>query len=126
MDLSSRSTFKELMSLSSLTFSANGAPRNYSNVKIDLSSEVGYKVGSTAPSIKTNYGATGGTSVATSVYNHDSAVETINSLPDCSAVSNPSNPTNIIYFKTGAGSATAGGSISNLTSAEIAVATNKG
>ena len=126
MDLSNRSTFKELMSLSSLTFSANGAPRNYSNVKIDLSNEVGYKVGSTVSSIITNYGATGGTSVATSVYNHDSAVETINSLPDCSAVSSPSNPTNIIYFRAGAGSATAGGSISDLTPAEIAVATNKG
>ena len=59
-------------------------------------------------------------------YNHDSAVETINSLPDTSAVSDPSAPTNKIYFTGAAGTNTDGGAISNLTAEEIAVATNKG
>ena len=54
-------------------------------------------------------------------YNHDSAVETINSLPDCSAGSN-----NVIRFEGVCGSATDGGAISNLTADEIAVATAKG
>ena len=56
-------------------------------------------------------------------YNHTSAVETINSLPDTSAVS---NGTNKIQFCGASGSATDGGAISNLTSEEIAVATAKG
>lgn len=56
-------------------------------------------------------------------YNHDSAVETINSLPDTSAVS---NGTNKILFLGASGSATDSGAISNLTSAEIQVATDKG
>lgn len=55
-----------------------------------------------------------------SVYNHNSAVETINSLPDTSAYG-----TNTITFKGDAGSAT-GGAINTLTEEEIAVATAKG
>lgn len=54
-------------------------------------------------------------------YNHDSAVETINSLPDCSAYG-----TNTIKFKGAAGALTDGGAINTLTEAEIAVATAKG
>lgn len=54
-------------------------------------------------------------------YNHDSAVETINSLPDCSATG-----TNTIKFKKAAGSKTDGGAIENLTAEEIAVAAAKG
>lgn len=54
-------------------------------------------------------------------YNHDSAVETINTLPDCSATG-----TNTIKFKGTAGTNTDGGAISNLTAEEIAVATAKG
>lgn len=54
-------------------------------------------------------------------YNHDSAVETINSLPDTSAYG-----TNTIKFKGASGSATDGGAINTLTEAEIAVATAKG
>lgn len=60
--------------------------------------------------------------MAYSRYNHDSAVETINSLPDCSA----SGGTNTIKFKGAAGSKTDGGAINTLTEAEIAVATAKG
>ena len=58
---------------------------------------------------------------AYSRYNHDSAVETINSLPDCSA-----SGTNIIKFNGASGSKTDGGAINTLTEAEIAVAAAKG
>lgn len=54
-------------------------------------------------------------------YNHDSAVETINSLPDTSAYG-----TNTIKFKGVSGSKTDGGAINTLTEEEIAVATAKG
>ena len=57
-------------------------------------------------------------------YNHNSAVETINSLPQI-----PSDYTdagNTIKFKGEAGSATDGGAINTLTEEEIAVATAKG
>jgi hypothetical protein len=54
-------------------------------------------------------------------YNHDSAVRTINSLPDCSATG-----TNTIKFKGASGALTDGGAINTLTEEEIAVATAKG
>ena len=54
-------------------------------------------------------------------YNHDSAVETINSLPDTSAYG-----TNTIKFKGDVGELTDGGAINTLTEAEIAVAAAKG
>ena len=60
--------------------------------------------------------------VAYSRYDHDSAVETINSLPDVSGAGG----TNTIKFKGASGSATDAGAINTLTSAEIAVATAKG
>ena len=53
-------------------------------------------------------------------YNHDSAVRTINSLPDTSAYG-----TNTIKFK-GAAGALNGGAINTMTEEEIAVATAKG
>ena len=59
-------------------------------------------------------------------YNHDSAVETINSLPDTSAYLATDGGTNTIKFKGSSGSATDGGAINTLTEAEIAVATAKG
>ena len=64
--------------------------------------------------------------VAYSRYNHDSAVETINSLPDTSAYLAANGGTNTIKFKGDAGSATDGGAINTLTEAEIAVAAAKG
>ena len=65
--------------------------------------------------------------VAYSRYNHDSAVATINSLPDCSAyVATVSNGANIIKFKGAAGEKTDGGAINTLTDEEIAVAAAKG
>jgi len=59
--------------------------------------------------------------VAYSRYNHDSAVNTINSLPDCSATG-----TNTLKFTGAAGSATDGGAINTLTEEEIAVAAARG
>lgn len=63
---------------------------------------------------------------AYSRYNHDSAVATINSLPDASAYLATAGGTNTIKFKGAAGSATDGGAINTLTEEEIAVATAKG
>ena len=63
---------------------------------------------------------------AYSRYNHDSAVETINSLPDTSAYLAASGGTNTIKFLGAAGSATDGGAINTLTEEEIAVAAAKG
>ena len=59
-------------------------------------------------------------------YNHDSAVETINSLPDTSAYLAANGGTNTIIFRGDAGSLTDGGAINTLTEAEIAVAAAKG
>ncbi len=66
--------------------------------------------------------------VAYSRYNHDSAVATINSLPDTSAflAGDTSRLPNTIKFKGAAGSKTDGGAINTLTEEEIAVATSKG
>lgn len=55
-------------------------------------------------------------------YNHNSAVNTINSLPDTTS----SGGTNTIKFRGAAGAKTDGGAINTLTEAEIAVATAKG
>lgn len=54
-------------------------------------------------------------------YNHDSAVETINSLPNISSADYAST----IKFKGEAGTLTDGGAINTLTEEEIAVATSK-
>lgn len=59
-------------------------------------------------------------------YNHTSAVETINSLPDCSAYCAETNSTNTIIFERYSGALTDGGGVDTLTEEEIAVATNKG
>ena len=64
--------------------------------------------------------------VAYSRYNHDSAVATINSLPDTSEYLATSGGTNTIKFKGAAGEKTDGGAINTLTAEEIAVAAAKG
>lgn len=66
------------------------------------------------------------TNIAYSRYNHDSAVATINSLPDTSAYLATAGGTNTIKFKGASGSSTDGGAINTLTEAEIAVASAKG
>lgn len=62
------------------------------------------------------------TDINYSRYNHDSAVNTLNSLPDCSSLS----ITMTIKFKGASGALTDGGAINTLTEEEIAVATAKG
>lgn len=59
-------------------------------------------------------------------YDHDSAVRTINSLPDTSAYLAEAGGTNTIKFQAEVGLKTDGGLISSLTEEEIAVAAAKG
>ena len=59
-------------------------------------------------------------------YNHDSAVATINSLPDTSAYLAANGGTNTIKFEGESGKLTDGGAINTLTEEEIAVATARG
>ena len=59
-------------------------------------------------------------------YNHDSAVNTINSLPDTSAYLATAGGTNTIKFYDDSAIGTDEGPASNLTEEEIAVATAKG
>ena len=59
-------------------------------------------------------------------YNHDSAVETINSLHDTSEYLATAGGTNTIKFTGYSGAETDGGAINTLTEAEIAVAAAKG
>ena len=59
-------------------------------------------------------------------YNHDSAVRTINSLPDTSAFVAIVGGTNTISFWGQNGALTDGGAVNTLTEEEIAVATAKG
>ena len=66
------------------------------------------------------------TNVSYSRYNHDSAVATINSLPDTSAYLATAGGTNTIKFRKYSGALTDGGGIETLTEEEIAVATAKG
>lgn len=66
------------------------------------------------------------TNINYSRYNHDSAVNTINSLPDTSAYLATAGGTNTIRFSGASGLKTDGGAINTLTEEEIAVATAKG
>ena len=59
-------------------------------------------------------------------YNHTSAVNTINSLPDTSAYLTANGGTNTITFFPTSGSLTDGGAVETLTEEEIAVAAAKG
>ena len=59
-------------------------------------------------------------------YNHTSAVNTINSLPDTSAYLTANGGTNTITFHPDSGILTDGGSVETLTEEEIAVAAAKG
>jgi hypothetical protein len=66
------------------------------------------------------------TDILYSRYNHDSAVETINSLPDTSAYLASAGGTNTINFVRNSGYNTDGGPCGALTAEEIAVAAAKG
>ena len=141
--------------LKNLTFALNpetNAPYvvRWKNQRISLTTSVGYSGGSSSDIVSYNSGITKdkmvrdpGFSTHTyeelkndpdwfaidiqwSRYNHDSAVATINSLPDTSAYLATAGGTNMIEFVGASGSSTDGGAISTLTEAEIAVASAKG
>ena len=141
------STFQNCNRLKNLIFETNedGSPKtaNWKSQTIDLSASIGY-TNSTSENLLKQYGGFTTTTKITgeagnsyeelkdnpdvwtgnqsySRYNHDSAVNTINSLPDCSAYG-----TNTIKFTGNAGELTDGGAINTLTEEEIAVATAKG
>ena len=133
-------TFSGLSSLKHLTFDVqeNGEPytANWKNITINLISTIGYHTSSTPTGLDTNKRVSskeqysqlkddeawwGYSKVNNSCYNHDSAVETINSLPDTSAYG-----TNTIKFKKLMGEITDAGAVDALTEEEIAVATAKG
>ena len=137
-------TFTSCSRLKNFTFQTNedGTPKTakWKSQTIDLSATVGYAT-SNSNIVKYNSGITADKEVkddATyqalkndadwftldinySRYNHTSAVNTINSLPDCSATG-----TNTIKFQGAAGALTDGGAINTLTEEEIAVAVAKG
>ena len=139
-------TFNNCYRLKNLTFEINedGTPKvmNWKNQTIDLSNNIGYSTGSDSYIINYNSGITKDKKViddasyqalkddpdwyaitsSYSRYNHDSAVATINSLPDTTS----SGGTNTIKFKGDSGSKTDGGAINTLTAEEIAVAAAKG
>ena len=143
-------SFSYCSRLKNLTFALNpetNAPYvvKWKSQTIDLSEYVGY-CRSNADIVNYNSGITANkkvtddatyqalkndpdwftTELEYSRYNHDSAVATINSLPDTSAYLATAGGTNTIKFKGTAGSSTDGGAINTLTAEEIAVATAKG
>jgi hypothetical protein len=145
------SAFNYCTRLKNLMFKTdNGTPYKvqWKSQTIDLTSYVGYNNNSTNNTtvIDYNSGITSDKRVSSSSsyqrlkddpdwyatsdkysrYNHDSAVNTINSLPDTSEYLASAGGTNTIKFKGANGSGTDGGAINTLTAEEIAVATAKG
>ena len=142
-------SFNYTYRLKNLTFALqeNGLPieMNWRSQTIDLYNCIGYGI-SIADIIGHNSGITADKEVkddATyqalkndpdwfttkyeySRYNHDSAVATINSLPDTSAYLATAGGTNTIKFYGRSGELTDGGAINTLTEEEIAVAAAKG
>lgn len=142
-------SFERCSRVKDIIFNCNedGSPKiiRVKNQSIDLAKYVGYAY-DTANILNYNSGITADkqvtddatyqalkndvdwwtTDIAYSRYNHDSAVRTINSLPDTSAYLASSGGTNTIKFKGASGSATDGGAINTLTEEEIAVAIAKG
>ena len=140
-------TFENIYRVKDILFQTNedGTPKTakWKNQIIDLTKNVGWVLNSTTRNYITNYnsGITADKEVIDDAtyqalkndedwfsldvnycrYNHDSAVRTIASLPDCSATG-----TNTIKFKGASGALTDGGAINTLTEAEIAVAAAKG
>ena len=139
-------TFSNCMRAKEITF-ISGETASWKGQTLDLSYFVGYVSSNYKPNILNyNSGITADKEVTDdatyqalkndadwfsvdvnySRYNHDSAVNTINSLPDTSAYLAANGGTNTIKFKGAAGALTDGGAINTLTEAEIAVATAKG
>lgn len=141
-------TFKNCYRLKNITFALLGGQPyvvKWKSQDIDLSTNIGY-ASSNKSILNYNSGITAdkevvddatyqalkndadwfSCNIAYSRYNHDSAVATLNTLPDTSAYLASGGGTNTIKFKGESGSATDGGAINTLTEAEIAVATAKG
>lgn len=139
-----RETFNGTYSLNSVTFAPLPEGIQYRQWKsqvINLNNYVGYGIGYNMTDIfdrskrvenDTTYAALKNTDdwwssdINYSRYNHDSAVETINSLPNTKPYLDANGGTNTIVFQGNAGAKTDGGAINTLTDAEIAVATAKG
>ena len=142
-------TFRQCFRLARMNFTTNedGTPKivKWKNQTVNLSFYIGY-VSNATQITSTNSGITAdkevkddatyqalkddpdwfSTDINYSRYNHDSAVNTINSLPDTSAYLASAGGTNTIKFKGASGALTDGGAINTLTEEEIAVATAKG
>ena len=143
-------TFKNCGRLKRMTFALqeDGTPyvMNWKSQTIDLSAQTGYTLvysnitnynsGITKKKIvsdDTTYQALKDDPdwftnlIPYSRYNHDSAVETINSLPDTSAyLATQTSGKNTIKFRGACGELTDGGAINTMTEEEIAVATARG
>lgn len=132
-------TFEEVNSARKIVFApspeSGNESCNWKSQVIDLTKHVGYVDRSIGDSSKKIYNATTYAAlkndpdawtddIAYSFYNHDSALETLNSLPFTGNSASQSSP-NIIKFKGESGSATDGGAINTLTTAEIAQAANR-
>lgn len=133
-------TFNNCERLSRVTFDAYGESVFWANQTINLSVYVGYSEDA-SHILDYNSGITANKEVmdddtynalkndpdwftcdiSYSRYNHASAVETINSLPDTSEAGS-----NMIMFASGSGAMTEDGGIDDLTEEEIAVAEAKG
>ena len=121
--------------IKNITFAPTGA-KKWKNQEIDLSYRKGYGSANIGKDKRVVDDATYAAlkndpdwwteDVLYSRYNHDSAVATINSLPDTSEYLATSGGTNTIKFKGAAGEKTDGGAINTLTAEEIAVAAAKG
>lgn len=98
--------FKDCYSITEIIFKSDPGVTNLSNQNLRIIGNVGYS----------NY-----EDISVSRYNRNSAVNTINSLPNISLGSN-----NIIQFNGASGSSTEGGAINTMTEEEIAVAVAKG
>lgn len=137
-----------LYRIKNFTFETNnGQPYvvSWKNQKIDLTANIGY-TSSISSILNYNSGITADKEVSDAAtyealknnpdwftqnvnysrYNHDSAVATINSLPDTSAYLAANGGTNTIKFEGESGKLTDGGAINTLTEEEIAVAVARG
>lgn len=98
--------FKDCYSITEIIFKSDQGITNLSNQNLRITGNVGYS----------NY-----EDISVSRYNRNSAINTINSLPNISLGSN-----NIVQFNGASGSSTDGGAINTMTEEEIAVAVAKG
>lgn len=132
-------TFKEVNSARKIVFApspeSGNESCNWKNQVIDLTNYVGYASGGIGDDSKKIYDATTYAALKNdpdawtkeliySFYNHDAALETLNSLPFTGNSASQASP-NIIKFQGQSGSVTDGGAINTLTTAEIAQAANR-